>query len=725
MLLAIVPLSVVSYLAIYWVRNNVRESAVENVSRIASVGAAQLQSWLTARQYAVSAVAHDAVLRRAIESGRWHDACSRFLDDLPQYADIDLFLQADDRESVICQMNGATGGRSPLTLTAPVIGPSGNVLAKVTGSLRLDALDVSDLVVGQEYVEVFVADSRGEWHVSLIGSEAQLIDGGYVQDSTSDAQGAKGTGLYQDGSGASVVGAYHRLPDWDVIVWVQQPEEAISAREDDLAAMLIGSTLAVALLTAVLAAVVTRQITRPIVRLTLSAVRVAGGDLEQSVRLDQRDEIGVLARAFNIMTAELRSLYADLENKVAQRTRQLTDANKELRHKAMQLRLGADVGRVATSILDLEMLLRRVTELILDTYERVYDVQYVAVWLVDGFEEGLERRALCGRWSGNERRYTAMGSEGLIGETARTGQLGSVQLDTGPLQIAVPLGISDRVIGVLELLCRRSSIPKPDEAEVLQSLGNQISVAIENARLYAIEHEAVERLSRLDDLRLASLGVGSRELATELNTIIGFSRLMLKGADGPLTDLQQADLRAIHKSGYKLMGLIDNVITLSELESGEVGIDRESIDLAMLLQEVRAKAEQRLNGATIEWGDLDINRSMTGDRALLQQALLGLLTAATEQVLEGTITVTARMAQHDSRHVELGIGAELSQACQGPESLETVGSLEDDLEEMNVELALAHRIITLHGGHLRFVFDPDGGWNSITILPTLQGQSEL
>jgi K+-sensing histidine kinase KdpD len=391
----------------------------------------------------------------------------------------------------------------------------------------------------------------------------------------------------------------------------------------------------------------------------------------------------------------------------------------------MQLRLGAEVGRVATSILDLETLLHQVTKLILDTYERVYDVQYVAVWLVDGFEEQLERRARCGRWPGDDSPYTAIGSEGLVGKTAMTGQLGSVRLDTGLVQIAVPLGISDRVIGVLLLLCMRSDIPKPDEAETLQSLGDQISVAIENARLYAVEHEAVERLSRLDDLRLASLGVGSRELATELNTIIGFSRLMLKGADGPLSDLQQADLRAIHKSGYKLMGLIDNVITLSELESGTVGIDRERIALSGLLQEVRAKAQQRLNGATIEWGNVNVDLTLVGDRALLLQAFLGLLTVATEQVLEGTVAVTVRLVPCDGRRVELCIGAGLSRACDDLARVDAVGSLEDDLEEMNVDLALAHRIITLHGGHLRFVFDPDGGWNSTTILPTQQRQLEL
>jgi signal transduction histidine kinase len=447
----------------------------------------------------------------------------------------------------------------------------------------------------------------------------------------------------------------------------------------------------------------------------MSAVKIAGGDLSQKVDLERRDEIGVLARAFNIMTAELGSLYADLEQKVIDRTQQLTGANRELRYKAMQLKLSAEVGRVATSILDLSLLLPRVTELILETYAHVYDVYYVAILLKDEFEERAERQA-CSGWGGEcEVTQVEVGGESLVGQTVLDGQFRSRELTSGSVQVVIPLRIGARVIGALDLYCSRQALLAEDDIEALQSLGDQISVAIENARLYAVEHEAVERLSRLDDLRLASLGVGSRELATELNTIIGFSRLMLKEANGSLTELQRADLVAIYKSGYKLLGLIDNVITLSELESGVVELDREPVDLGELIGQVLIAAQQRLMDVVIDWKDGEDVAALWGDASLLRQAFLSLLTAAAEQVPQENVGVRAYVDERTPGQVLICIGncalklgdLDVPQGCPSRR----------EVEEMGVGVALAREIVALHRGRVQFQFDIEQGLSSIVALP--------
>ena len=123
-----------------------------------------------------------------------------------------------------------------------------------------------------------------------------------------------------------------------------------------------------------------------------------------------------LAHAFNVMTAELRSVYDGLEQKVSERTRQLTDANRELRYKAMQLKLSAEVGRVATSILDLDILLDRVTRLVLDTYAHVYEVSHVTIWRQDD----LGGRAECLASSGEGTTAVAhvgVGDATIVGQT--------------------------------------------------------------------------------------------------------------------------------------------------------------------------------------------------------------------------------------------------------------------------------------------------------------------
>jgi signal transduction histidine kinase len=298
--------------------------------------------------------------------------------------------------------------------------------------------------------------------------------------------------------------------------------------------------------------------------------------------------------------------------------------------------------------------------------------------------------------------------------------------------LVVPLHVGPRVIGALSLYRSRSDdLAKPD-LDVLQSLGDQISVAIENARIYAAERQAVERLSRLDHVRLASLGVGSRELATELNTIIGFSRLILKGADGPLNDLQRSDLIAIHKSGYSLLGLIDNVITLSELESGALQPARRPLDLVTVVDEVVSMAKQRLGGMDVEWRKGDGPLPIRGDVVLLRQALLSLLMAVAEWSQQGKITVDASFApvigcgEPDQVIMYIGNGDDLQHPClrlsvgrNVPEGDELNRSEGDDVMEMSIGLILAKQIISLHDGALELELDREQGLNGLVTFSAL------
>jgi signal transduction histidine kinase len=711
MLLAIVPLSVVSYLAISRVQMDMRQAAVDNLARVATSSAAQLQAWLRAQQHGLALLAQDAALLDAIQEGRWEDACSALQDRSLDCVELVLSSDSVDQADLPCAAGTAVGSISRnLVLTTPVKNEGGQPIATLIGYPNLGIPGCTTILEGeQEDIQVFLVDESGIWSLLLSVAEdaSEQVGHPWTMDVQSDDR--RGGGFYED-----VVGAYQWLPEWKVTLWAQQPRETVLAREDDLAAMLIGSTLAAALLTAVLAAVITRQLTQPIVRLTMSAVKIAGGDLEQTVELDRRDEIGILARAFNIMTAELRSLYTGLEQKVAERTQQLTDANRELRYKAMQLRLSAEVGRVATSILDPDLLLRRVTELVLETYAHIYDVHYVAILLQDEFGERLERQACSGRGGECEVSQAVVGDGCLIGQMAADGRFRSQELATGSVQVVIPLRIGSRVIGGLDLHFSRRDVLGPDDVGVLQSLGDQISVAIENARLYAIEHEAVQRLSRLDDLRLASLGVGSRELATELNTIIGFSRLILKEADGPLSEMQRADLIAIYKSGYKLLGLIDNVITLSELESGAAELARQPVDLQLLLNQVLTTAQQRLADVIIESPEEKGLLFLRGDAPLLRQAFLSLITAAAELIPQDRISLTTLVQEHEPAQVIVHVGSgDLQTMDHQAEARPT----DKEIEEMGVGLALAREVIRLHQGQLDLQFDLERGLNGVVRLP--------
>ena len=702
MLLAIVPLAVVSYLAIQRVRRDMGRAAVERVDIVADARATRLRAWVSEQRCALALLAASPVFEGAVRREDWDVACQALAKgDMLGYA-----LLTADAGKVGCGAEVSF----PISITVPVtditlVGyPSPSSLAAV--------LDSDGDGEGER---VFLLDRGGELLLSTTGHDLQREDGRNCWVTGAASGQGNGCGMYVDASGQPVVGAYRYLPDVGVTLVVEQPQEVARAREDDLAAMLIGSTLAVALLTTVLAAVITRQLTSPIVRLTMSAVRIAGGDLSQRVKVNRRDEIGILAQAFNIMTAELQSLYGELERKVEERTKQLTEANQQLRFQAMQLALSAEVGRVATSILDPDLLLSRVTELILDSYAQVYGVRYVAIFLRDGLGEWVELQAFAGEREGRSPSRVAVGDESAIGRVVADGR---PRIEGGKKgeEVVLPLRIGSRVIGVLELWCALGEGPGKPDLGVLQSLGDQISVAIENARVYAAERAAVERLSKLDHVRLQSLSVGSRELATELNTIIGFSRLILKEADGPLNDMQRSDMVAIYKSGFKLMGLIDNVVTLSELESGAVQPERKPVDLAALLDGVLAAARQRLVDMPVEWRSEGPLPPVVGDAPLLRQAILSLVLSAAEQVMQGRVFLCTGTVGDDGAAVmyigggDMGAEEALHKATTTPEA-------NGGLEKTGVGLALARRIVSLHGGEMWFLFDAEQGWSSVLKLP--------
>jgi signal transduction histidine kinase len=734
MLLAIVPLSVVSYLAIVRVQKDMRQAAMDNLALVATSKAEQLQSWLDARGYGLSALTDDPIFREAVRHGQWGDAC-RILEGLSwrDAGTMAFSLWSADGRTALCTLGDTVSidVSRALSLTVSVVDEDNRPLAILAAypypralGQAVHAGDVREgqrirLMAFDELDPVSTADGFSLVLSHPPGDERWLES--TPDDAAVWAVYKRGGGFYDDASGVPMMGAFGRLPGRQVALLVEESEEMVTAREDDLAAMLIGSTLAVALLTTVLAAVITRQLTGPIVRLTMSAVQIARGDLSQTVEIDRRDEIGILARAFNIMTAELRSVYSDLERKVAERTSQLTEANRQLRYQAMQLRLSAEVGRVATSILDLDVLLECVTQLILDSYAHVYYVDYVAVLLGDEFGEWVERQVWSGRDAGCGVSLVAIGDDCPVGQTAADGLLRTFGFDNDAVEVAVPLRIGSRVIGVLDLYCSRRDTLSEDDVSVLQSLGDQISVAIENARIYAIEREAVERLSRLDHMRLASLGVGSRELATELNTIIGFSRLILKGADGPLTDLQHADLTAIYKSGYRLLGLIDNVITLSELEGGVIEPERQAVDLEALLEEVLTAAKQRLVEANLTWHRATPLPLLCGDVSLLRQAFLGLITAVAEQATQDNVAVRAYVDQDRADRVCVCIGN--GDARQEKETADGILDVvwNQDMEEMSVGLALARQVVALHSGEMRLGFDVEKGLNGVVLLPVPEG----
>jgi CheY-like chemotaxis protein len=143
----------------------------------------------------------------------------------------------------------------------------------------------------------------------------------------------------------------------------------------------------------------------------------------------------------------------------------------------------------------------------------------------------------------------------------------------------------------------------------------------------------------------------SHELRTPLNSIIGFSRVILKGIDGPVTKLQEQDLTAIYNAGQHLLSLINNILDLSKVEAGKMEFNIEEVDLAELIENMMFATAGLIKNKPIQLHkniDPDVP-IIQADPLRIRQVLLNLLSNASKFTEEGSISVSCRLQDSEGK----------------------------------------------------------------------------
>ncbi|MEA3376650.1 MAG: GAF domain-containing protein [Chloroflexota bacterium] len=395
-------------------------------------------------------------------------------------------------------------GRATLFASRPILGEYGRLLGVLAG--RVDGSSLTRALRSRQQASL---GQTGETY--LVDADATMVTDSRFAEAGASVRtpGAvaaiqrheNGSGTYANYEGTRVMGVYRWLPDLQVALMAEQGRAEVLSAVNRTAA-LNGAISLVALVFAGVGAVTTAwRIGDPLSDLAETASEIAAGDLERTAEVDRRDEIGTLADAFNRMTARLRGLIGQLESRVEERTRDL-----ELR--SAYLEASAEVGRAASEMLDVDRLVEEVVGLIRDRF----GLYYVGLFLVDEMGEWAELRAGtgdAGREMLAQKHRLRVGGQSMIGQCVARSEA-RITLDVGeePVRFdnpllpetrsegALPLASRGRVLGAITVQSAQPAAFDEDTLTVLQTMADQVAVALDNAYLFREAEDALEAARR-------------------------------------------------------------------------------------------------------------------------------------------------------------------------------------------------------------------------------------
>lgn len=472
------------------------------------------------------------------------------------YSDAPLF-QEGWKETFVQPASYATHlDKFTIVVAQPLYNRWGEAVGILSGRVNLDPLN-------EIMHEKAGLGETGETY--LVGSDRVLLtplrSGSYVLGQTRiNTEGVDivlTTQRYESGTfdnyrGVSVIGVYRWLPELKAALLAEQAQ---SEAFRTTTTVLLGNV--VVSLAAVLAAfgaglLITRSIARPLAELAVTATRISEGNLQLQAHANRQDEIGTLAQAFNRMTSQVRGLIEGLEDRVTART-------QDLERRTTYLEASAEVARAASSILDRDQLIAEVVEIIRDQF----DLYYVGLFLKDEASEWAVLRAGTGEAG---RAMLARGhririGEGMIGwsianakaRVALDVSIDAVRIITSELsftrsEAAIPLRSRGQVLGALTVQHTQPNAFGHMAVAALQTMADQVAIALDNARLLAesqaaldAERRAFSELSRRAWIELArerpSLGFRCDERGV---TAISNNALRISETDG-VAQIDQTD----------------------------------------------------------------------------------------------------------------------------------------------------------------------------------------
>jgi len=412
-------------------------------------------------------------------------------------------------------------------------------------------------------------------------------------------------------------------------------------------------------------------------------------------------------------------------------TRLIGDNRRQAQQRLAQLETSLKINRHVGVLLDRHQLLNEITRLIQVSYG--YDQVQIFSW-----NEASQGLVLENQAQPSAEPQASLDAGGVLAETLRRRQpifipdtLNSQRFQPDPAwphtrsRVILPIQLGERLLGLLDLHSRMPRQHARQELIGLQSLADQLGMAMRNAELYSEAVQARATAERANQLKTRLLANVSHELRTPLNVILGYAATALASPNPYQANLPASllrDVQHIYASGEHLLRLINDLLDLSRAEIDALELFPETIDVQPFLADVfHSLADSLPTASEVKWR-LQVPERLPmiqADPLRLRQILLNLLSNAHKFTTAGEIVLGAEVAPP---HLVLwikdtGPGIPLEQQEQIFEPFATSLQTRRRNEGVGLGLTITRRLVLLHGGSLTLESQPGLGSTFRVYMP--------